>query len=76
MDAGDIAIADEDASRGDRLQPRDHPQACRLARARGADQDDELAAFDVKIDSIDGGHGAEALGKALKPHRRHHKAPR
>ena len=76
VDGGDIAIADEDAARGDRFQPGDHPQAGRLARARGADQDDELPAFDAEIDGIDGGHGAEALGQAFEPHRSHHRAPR
>jgi hypothetical protein len=32
------------------LQPRDHPQKRGLAAARGADEDDELALFDVQVD--------------------------
>jgi hypothetical protein len=35
---------------GDLLQPRDHPQKRGLAAARGADEDDQLALFDVEVD--------------------------
>ena len=41
-------VADPDRAARDLLQPGDHPQRRRLAAARGADEDDELAVGDVR----------------------------
>ena len=38
--------------RGDRLQPGDHVQQGRLAAARAADQDQELALVDLDVDAL------------------------
>ena len=51
----------QDVAGGDVLQPGDHPQQGRLAAARRADEDDELAAFDLEVEVVDDVHRAEAL---------------
>ena len=48
QDVGDVAAADQDAAGGDRLEARDHPQRGRLARARRAEQDEELAGLHLE----------------------------
>ena len=48
----------------DRLQPGDHPEQRGLAAAGRADEDDELAVLDVKVDAVDDLDGAEALDDA------------
>ena len=49
----DDRVADGDLAGGDRLEPRDHAQQRRLAAARGADDDDELAVGDLRVDAVD-----------------------
>src|SRR6185295_2805334 len=46
-------IADSDLARGDGLQPRHHAQQRRLAAARGSEDDDELAVFDLHRHAVD-----------------------
>ena len=53
------AVADAHLAIGDRLEPRDHPQDCRLATARRAHQHDEFAVGDVDART---GHGTDAAG--------------
>ena len=55
----DDAAADRDRAVGDRLEARDHPQRGRLAAARRADEDEELAVLDVEREVL---HGVEAVG--------------
>ena len=45
-DVVDDAVADLELTLGDVLEPGDHPERCRLAAARGADQDHELTVVD------------------------------
>ena len=52
---------DQHVAVGDRLEAGDHPQQRRLAAARGADEDDELAVADGEVDAVDHLGGAEAL---------------
>jgi hypothetical protein len=52
---------DLERAAGDLLQPRDHPQKRGLAAARGADEDDQFALFDVEIDVAQHRDGA-AIG--------------
>jgi hypothetical protein len=56
-DVGDVAVADADRPAVDLLEPGEHPQAGRLAAARGADQDEELAVGDVEVQRVDSGVG-------------------
>ena len=46
----DEPVADENVAGGRRVEPGDHPQKRRFAAARGADQHDELAVLDRKVD--------------------------
>ena len=46
-------LADPGLPAGDRLEPRHHPKRRRLAAARGADQDHELAVGDVEVERGD-----------------------
>ena len=50
----DDAAADRDRAVGDLLEPRDHAQRGRLAAARRADEDEELAVADVEREVVDG----------------------
>src|SRR5205085_8044720 len=60
---------DVDAARCLRRKPRDKPQRSRLAAAGGAEQRDELAAFDVEVDWTERGHAAVIdFGDAAHPH--------
>ena len=53
-DVRHVLTVDEDASRGRRLEARDHAQRRRLAAARGAEERYELAALYVELDALDG----------------------
>ena len=55
-------VADAQLAVGDVLEPGDHPQRGRLAAARRADEDDELAVLDLEAHVLD---GLEAVGVAL-----------
>ena len=72
----DDALADADLSRGDVLEPGDHPQQGRLAAARRPDQDDELAVADVDVDAVNDLKRAEGLADLTDGHRRHALPPR
>ena len=47
------AAVDQDRAAADLLEPGDHAQQRRLAAARRADQDQELAVGDVEADAVD-----------------------
>ena len=71
---GDVvhdAIADLERARGDFLEPGDHPQGGRLAAARGADQDHELAVLDLEVHVLDDLDGTEALDHVVERHACH-----
>ncbi len=53
-DVVDQAVADRDRAAGDRLEAGDHPEQRALAAAGGADQNHELAIFDVETRVLDG----------------------
>ena len=44
---------DQEVAAGDRLEAGDHAQQRRLAAARGADEDGELAGIDGEVDAVD-----------------------
>jgi hypothetical protein len=50
----DHLVADPQLALGDVLEPGDHPQRGRLAAARWADEDHELAVLDVEVHVLDG----------------------
>ena len=60
----DDAVADGDLAAGDRLEPGDHAQQGRLAAARRADDDDELAVGDLAVDAVDDLDAAVGLAHA------------
>ena len=49
----DLLAADRQLAGGDVLEPGDHPQRRRLAAARGADEDHELAVLDREVHLLD-----------------------
>jgi hypothetical protein len=59
---GDHPVADGDLAVGDLVQAGDHAQDGRLAAARRADQDHELAAVDLEGHVA---HGLDAAGELL-----------
>ncbi len=63
--------ADEDPALVDRLQEVDAPQQRRLARARGADQADDLVLADLEVDPVQHLVGAERLAHAVELDRAH-----
>ena len=70
-DGVDGAVADEHVAGADPLEPGEHPQRGRLARARRADEHHQLAVGHVEREVLDGGHVAVALARVLEAHRRH-----
>ena len=73
-DAVDHALADADLALGDRLEPGQHPQRGRLARARRPDQHEELAVAGLerqlahRLDGVEAlGHGVERDAPAISP---------
>ena len=61
----DVAVADEDGALVDLLEPGEHPQRGRLAAARRADEDHELAVLDVEVEVVHGrgvAAGVDPLG--------------
>ncbi len=64
--AGHVLAVDQDAAGVGRLEAGQQAQQRGLAAARAAQQGEQLAAFDVEIDAVDGGDRAEALGDALR----------
>ena len=63
----DLAIADPDRARIERLEARDEPQERCLAAAGGAEEDEALAGVDVEVDGVCGDVRAESLRHALEP---------
>ena len=61
----DDLVVDQDAARGDRLEPGDHPQCRRLAAARRTDKDHEFLVVDTEVDVLDGVDLVELLVQAL-----------
>src|SRR5450759_611253 len=55
LHVGDLAVADQDAAGVDVLEAREHAERGRLATARGADEDEELAVLDVQVERVDCG---------------------
>ncbi len=62
------ALADQDPARVRALEPGQHAQQRRLAAARGPEQHQELAGFDLEVDLAQRRVGAEGLGDALEAH--------
>ncbi len=58
---GHVRAVDQDVAVGDLLEAGDHPEQRRLAAARGADEDHELAVADREVDAVDHLGRAEAL---------------
>ena len=61
MHVVDDAVADGNASAGDVLQPRQHPQRRRLATPRRTYQDHELPVLNLQIDVLDSGERRFAM---------------
>ena len=66
-DLSDIDTRELDRAGGRLLEARDHAQHRRLARARGAEQGEELAVGDVEVDTVDRHHVAERLAQLPQP---------
>ena len=72
----DVHAVEEDPPGGRQLEPGDHPEGRRLARARRAEHREELAVVDVEIDAGDGGDdvaaalASTAWRRAGRPRRR------
>ena len=60
-DVGDVALADVDRSGVDLLEAGEHAERGRLARARWADEDHELAVRDVEVERVDCGRVAAGV---------------
>ena len=58
----DLLAGDVDPARGGAVLPQHQAQEGRLAGARGADQEDELALLDVDRDVVEGGVGVAGVG--------------
>jgi hypothetical protein len=56
--AAELRTEDARGTRGRPLQPREHPQERRLARAARAEDDQELALLDVERQALQGGRVA------------------
>ena len=61
-----------DLAAGDLLEPGDHAEQRGLSAAGRADEDDELAVLDAKVEAVDHLDRAEALDHAAKFEARHH----
>ena len=64
LHVADVPPGDLDPAAVERLEPRQHPQRGRLARARRADQHHELAVLDVEVEQVDGRRGALGVDPA------------
>src|SRR5262249_53007257 len=70
---GHVLVVIEDGPRIRHLEPRDNPQQCRLARARGPEEGEELPVRDLQADVVECQEAAEALRDV--PHRDAHGSP-
>jgi hypothetical protein len=73
--AGDIAPADADGAGGDVLETGDDAQQRRFSAARRADENDEFAVLDLKIDVMQHMNGAECLVEIFEFQTSHHLLP-
>ena len=71
----DAPAVDQDVAGGGVLEAGDDAQQRRLAAARGADEDAELAVADLEVDALDDVGGAEGLGDGLQGELAHGVAP-
>ena len=62
----DRLAVDGDGSLGDALETGNHPEKRGLAATGRADENDELAGFDLEIDAVDDLDRAEALDHLLQ----------
>ena len=62
----DVVPIEPQAARADGLQPRDQAQQRGFSAARGADEDDELAALDGEVHATDDVRLAKALAHVLQ----------
>ena len=62
----DRVVVDVDLAGGRDLEPGQHHQRRRLARAGGPEQRDELAGRDIERDVVDRDHGAVSLLDAVE----------
>ena len=70
--AGQLALAEEEAPRGGRERPGQHGEERALACAVGADQAEDLAFPELQLDAVDGLEAAEALRQSLGAQRDAH----
>src|SRR4029078_453951 len=70
-DIVDNLAVDRDVSRGDLLKSRDHAQCCRLAAARGPDEDDEFLVGNLEVDAAHRLRVIEALDDLAKRNMSH-----
>ena len=61
-----VRALQHDATAVRHLEPRDHPQARRLAAARRPEHREELAFADSSVDVVDRGVAAEALADTVE----------
>jgi hypothetical protein len=69
---GDVGAVHRHRAGAHRLQAGEDAQRRRLARARGAEQDEELARPDLEVDAVQHRRRAVALDDALQLHARGH----
>ena len=74
LEMRDVAVVDDHAAGGDRLEPGDDPEQRRLPAARRPDHDDELAGLDREAHALDGAEGAVVLGDVVDDEARHRSA--
>src|SRR5262249_45829944 len=66
LDMSERLAIDPDDAAVDALQRHQHAQHGRLARSRGSDERDLLAASDREIEPVDDGEGSVTLGDTLE----------
>ena len=62
----DVDTVNQDVARRGRLQPRDDAQQGGLAAARGADENDKLAVFDLQVNAMQDGGAVKAFDDTRK----------
>ncbi|OQA41196.1 MAG: hypothetical protein BWY50_01879 [Spirochaetes bacterium ADurb.Bin315] len=71
----DPLAVEQEIARGDVLEARDQPKQRGLAAPRGADEDHELALFDLEVDALDDVHRAVGLAHVFQLQMRHDGPP-
>ena len=74
----DVAVADVDGAGVDLLEPGEHPQRRRLARARRADEHHQLAVADLQVERVQRRRVSAGVDprRLLEPHLSHRSASR